>query len=88
MKALESKPYINSANELVIPHTCDKRFHYWDLTVKDRMTLEEVLEYIGAWKGVKRKYYQVKFNAPVKHQAQPVTEEIETQEEEIPDVRD
>lgn len=53
-RALQCTPYINSYDELVVPISCDSRFHYWR---HKRMTLLEVLEYANASEDVIKKYY-------------------------------
>ena len=51
-----NEPYLDQNGDLIIPNQCDQKFQWWNDTVKDHMTLEEVLNYVGADDEVRARY--------------------------------
>lgn len=50
------QPYINQNGDLIIPNQCDPKFQWWNGTVEDRMTLEQILDFVGADQPTRDRY--------------------------------
>ena len=55
-----NEPYINSNGDLIIPNGAEPKYQWWNETNPDRMSLEEILDFVGATEEHRRRYLKTK----------------------------